>query len=109
MKSLNALFTLQSLLSLQGAAVAALVVPNALTYLIGPAFQPYQKWVAFIVSLGLAFLTAALAEEKSWTKWVLALFNGFLIFASAVGINQTASAGVVTPGTSPQFFQNWLM
>jgi len=108
MKTLNALFTLESLLSLQGAAAAALLIPNVLTYLIGPAFQPYQKWVAFVVAMGLAFLVAALASEKGWTKWVLAALNGFLIFASAVGINQTASAALAKPLTPPPFFNSWL-
>jgi hypothetical protein len=48
--------------------------------------------LAFIIALLLAILTAALAADTSFTKWVLALINGFLIFSSAVGVNQGITA-----------------
>jgi hypothetical protein len=105
MKALDGLFTLQSVLSLQGAAAASLLIPNVLGYLIGPAFQPYQKWAAFIVAMALALLVAGLAPEKKWTKWLVAVLNGFLIFASAAGLNQTA-ATLSAPARN-QFFGAW--
>ena len=42
MEKLDELFTLQSLLSLQGAAFAALLVPNVLTYLVGDVFRTWK-------------------------------------------------------------------
>jgi general stress protein CsbA len=99
MDNLNALFTMQSLLSLQGSAAAALIVPNVLAYLFGDTFKPYKKWVAFVLAMVLSYLVAILASGVDWTKWILAFFNGFLIFASAVGVNQAASSSTQLGGT----------
>ena len=43
MRKLDGLFTFESLLSLQGAAAATLLIPNVLQYLFGAGFQPYEK------------------------------------------------------------------
>lgn len=108
MDNLSALFTMDSLLSLQGSAAAALLVPAVLLYLIGDGFRPFAKWVSFVIALGLSYLVAALAQDQSVFKWILAFFNGFLVFASAVGINQAAAqqgslgATPVTPPGGPR-------
>ena len=86
--ALNSFFTMESLMTLQGATAACLMVPNVVAYLIGPEFDKYRKWVSLVVAFGIAFLTAYFAETPLWSKWVLAFFNGLLIFSSAVGINQ---------------------
>lgn len=91
-QNLDALFTTESLLSLQGAAAAALLVPAVLLYLIGDAFKPYAKWVSFAIAMILSYLVAILAADTGFVKWILAFFNGFLVFASAVGINQAAAS-----------------
>jgi hypothetical protein len=108
MNTLDGLFTLESLLSLQGAAAATLLIPNVLHYLFGAGFQPYEKWVAFVIAMGLSLLVAALAKQKTWTKWFVACFNGFLIFASAIGINQVAASAGPATETANQFFRTWL-
>ncbi|MEO8391506.1 MAG: hypothetical protein ABI700_00800 [Chloroflexota bacterium] len=110
---LNALFTLESLLSLQGAAAASWLVPNVLGTLIGPRFDRFRLWAAFLIGMGLALLTAAIAKDTSGVKWILALFNGFLIFSSAVGINQGAGAATTKSRTREipsdgGFIVNWL-
>ena len=110
--TLSALFTKESLLGLQGAAAAALLVPAVLGYLIGPRFTPrIAKWVSFAIAIFLAYVVAFLAvDDKSFVKWVLAFFNGFLIFASAVGINQMAAkpTGTTLGPTEKRFFTSWL-
>ncbi|HZQ06025.1 MAG TPA: hypothetical protein VFD70_05555 [Anaerolineae bacterium] len=80
--TLNALFTVPSLLSLQGASAARLLGPNVLAYLIGGGFKPFAKWVGFGIAIVLALLTAILASDPNWIKYIIALFNSFLIFAS---------------------------
>lgn len=105
MDNLDELFTIASLLSLQGSSAAALLVPNVLTYLIGDAFKPYKKWISFALAIALSYLVAALAKGTDWTKWILALFNGFLVFASAVGINEAAGRGSTLAGG--RFFETW--
>jgi hypothetical protein len=109
--TLGAFFTTESLLSLQGAAAAALLVPAGLLFLIGGKFQPYAKWVSFAIALILAYVVAILAvENTSFLKWVLAFFNGFLTFGSAVGINQMGAkqGGNLLGPTDKRLFKDWL-
>jgi hypothetical protein len=108
--TLNSLFSKESLFSLQGAAAATLIVPNVLGYLIGANFYPYEKWVAFGVAMLLALLTAAQAPSKEAGKWLIAIFNGFLIFASAAGLTDALGSGArmsVAEGITNPFFHSW--
>jgi len=115
--TLNSLFSKESLFSLQGAAAATLIIPNVLGYLIGASFDPYLKWAGFAVAMLLALITAAQAPSKDSSKWVLAIFNGFLIFASAAGLTDALGGGKITAstgmGSAPglnaphQFFGSW--
>ncbi len=89
--TLAQLFTLESLLSLHGAATASVLVPNVLVYLVGQRFVPYAKWVSFAIAVALAFLAAGLAPDAGDVRWVVAVFNAFLIFAAAVGVNESLS------------------
>jgi hypothetical protein len=107
MEKLNNFFTLESLLSFQGSVAASLLVPNVLVQLIGDAFRPYRRLVAFGIALALAYLMAILASESHWTKWIIAFFNGFLIFASAVGINEEASRAGSPALSREGFFESW--
>lgn len=105
--NLNELFTIQSLLSMQGAAAASLIVPNVLIYLLGDSFKPYKKWVAFLIAMALSYVVAILAPTQDWTKWLIAFFNGFLVFASAVGINQAAGSHGAMVLAKRSFFESW--
>jgi hypothetical protein len=96
--NLGGLFTVASLVSLQGAAAACLLVPNVLGVLIGPQFSPrLRNWTAFVLAEGLAYLTAVIVNNGSWLHWVIACFNGFLIFSSAFGLD---AAGAQITGAS---------
>jgi hypothetical protein len=98
--NLGGLFTIASLLSLQGAAAACLIVPNVLGVLIGPQFGPrLRNWSAFVLAEGFAYLTAIIVHDGSWLRWIIAGLNGFLIFASAFGLN---SAGAQIAGPREQ-------
>ncbi|WP_020576037.1 hypothetical protein [Actinopolymorpha alba] len=88
MGNLDSLFTITSLVTLQGAAGIAWFVPNTLGWLIGSGFDKARKWVALVVALGLAFLAAGLVPDSDVLTWVIAPINGLLIFATAMGINQ---------------------
>jgi len=110
-KTLNSLFTWESLVSLQGATTVVILVPNVLTFLIGKSFQPYEKWVAFIIALLLSFLVASQASGKGVTKWILAVLNGFFIFASAAGLTEALGSGIKAGMTQSagglSFFHSW--
>lgn len=81
------LFSFSSLVSLQGSAAAALLVPNVIGYLVGPKFDPFRKWTSLVIAMALAYVAALVVGDGPMT-WLVAFFNGLLIFASAVGINQ---------------------
>jgi hypothetical protein len=107
---INALFTQESLLSLQGAALVALIIPNVLTYLIGAPFLPYEKWVGFGIAMILALFIASRSTETGAMKWVIALLNGFLIFAASAGLTDMLGPQTVGAGPGPSglpFFHSW--
>jgi hypothetical protein len=107
---LNALFTPESLMSLQGAALVALLIPNVLTYLIGDPFRPYEKWVGFTIAMILAIFIATRSTEKGAMKWVIAVLNGFLIFAASAGLTDMLGPQGVGLGPTPShppFFHSW--
>ncbi|MGE5248981.1 MAG: hypothetical protein ACM3QS_02110 [Bacteroidota bacterium] len=112
-EKVNALFTKESLLSLQGAALVTLIVPNVLTFLIGASFQPYEKWVGFVIAMLMAFYIALQSSETGAQKWLIAVLNGFLIFAAAGGLTDVLGAVLggesvpVTPGGRLPFFHSW--
>lgn len=89
----GSLFTTGSLATLQGSVLAAALVPAVLGYLIGPTFEPFTKWTAFIISIivPLVIAYASNAENRNPLTWTVAVLNGFVIFASAVGIQVGAS------------------
>lgn len=113
----DSLFTITSLLSLQGSALAALIVPNVLGKVIGKKFDKWRKYVSLGISFALAFTMAFLAETDL-IGFVVAFFNGFLIFASAFGINQMGVSGEESnpivqtfmrssAEQKKKFFRNW--
>jgi hypothetical protein len=108
----NALFTRESLMSLQGAALATLVIPNVLAYMIGPGFLPFEKWIGFGIAMLLALYTAYQSSEAGVQKWAIAVLNGFLIFAAAAGLSdafgsmKTADVPPGPPNGVP-FFHSW--
>lgn len=110
-QKINALFTSESLLSLQGAALVSMVVPNVLTYLIGPSFLPYEKWLGFGIAMLLALMIATRSTERGAMKWIVALLNGFLIFSSAAGMTEVFGAmsrGLEGAAGEPvPFFHSW--
>lgn len=86
-KSMNDLFTVQSLLSFSGAVIAATLVPNVLATVA--TLQPrLLRLISLIVAVALALLMAYSAQDTNWTKWLVAFFNGLLIYLSASGANQ---------------------
>jgi hypothetical protein len=117
--AVDALFTTTSLVTLEGSAAVSTLIPNVLGFLLGAGFDRWRKVVGFIVAMALALFVATLATDKSLSTWVVAVINGFLIFASAVGLNSIGSSATSpqppAPGPVPdsqgsapkQLFQPW--
>jgi hypothetical protein len=111
MENLDSLFTITSLLTLQGSAGVAWFVPNTLGWLFGTGFDKARKWVALGVALGLALVAASMVPDPSVLTWVVAPINGLLIFATAMGINQfpaqNRQPSPVTVAQNQQFIRSW--
>jgi hypothetical protein len=83
--------TLGTLFTAAGATTAVIVVTSVLQGLI-PNLQP--KWFALALSFCIALLSIeAHGEEYNLLNVVVAIVNGFLTYAAAVGVNN-----VITPG-----------
>lgn len=84
---MNEFFTLEGLLTFGGSAAVVTLVTTVVAYVVGAAVQPYLKYIALVVALGLAFLGAAIAGGD-WTRWIVAAVNGLVLFLASVGANQ---------------------
>lgn len=96
----SSLFTTQTLFSFAGAVIATALVPNVIASV---ATLPPRtlRLIALIVAMILAFLMAFMADGADWIKWVVAFFNGLLIYLSALGANETLSRGMGRAPTPP--------
>ncbi len=117
----SSLFTTQTLFSFAGAVIATALVPNVIATIV--TLPPRTlRIIALVVAMALAFLMALMAADADWIKWVVAFFNGLLIYLSALGANETLSRGLgqkpappITPtavatggGTEKRrFFSTW--
>ncbi|MEH0819795.1 MULTISPECIES: hypothetical protein [unclassified Micromonospora] len=112
---MNDLFTWAALGSLTGASAATLLTANVVGGLLGPAGDKARKWIALGVALALSYLTAAFAADAGAEKWIIAFFNGLIIFSAALGINQLppgnrqATPGrIAQGGGEPRYIRSWV-
>jgi hypothetical protein len=85
--AVNDLYTWAGLGTIAGASAATLLTANVAGTLLGARADKARKWIALGVALLLSYLTAAFATAGS-EKWIIAFFNGLVIFSAALGINQ---------------------
>lgn len=80
------LFSPASIGTLAGATGAVYIICGSLQKVFN--FNP--KWLALMVSILISFLAALITEPSSNEplKYIIALLNGFLIYATATGSNQ---------------------
>ena len=86
-------FTYSSLMTIGGGALAATVVPNVLGLIITLAGR-VRAAIALVVGLAIQVTAATQVPDKDTPEiWVVAVLNGFLVAATALGINQVGTAG----------------
>ena len=109
-------FTTGSFFTLAGCTLIVIVVSNGIQNVFN--FSP--KWLALLISLLVSLIAASIAKDPSavkdvaaaatggtsgqniWLKYLIAVFNAFLIHASATGANQiTASRAQPNPPMPP--------
>jgi hypothetical protein len=77
-------FTLQSMLTLTGATGAVFVISNGLQR----AFDFNPKWLALLIAQILSIVGVFITTEASISDFFVGIVNGFLIYSTAVGVNQ---------------------
>ena len=102
--NIDQLFTSDSLLTLQGGAAAAYIVPTVLNQ-----FWALPRWLSQVLSaliaLGLSAYAASISADPTVWTWVVAVFNAFLITFTALGLNQYLGklfGKKQTPAPAPQ-------
>jgi hypothetical protein len=84
----NDFYTVTTLLTLSGSSMAVLIITAVLGDLLGRKYKLIaKKWTALFLSLFFSLLGVTLIKEKSLLIWVVAVVNGFLIYAASVGWN----------------------
>jgi FtsH-binding integral membrane protein len=87
------LFTIDSFATLAGCTAIVYIVTGVIGYLMNfKTSQAVKKWLSIGLSLAVAFVAASLTEDKTAYTWILAIFNGFLIFVAATGTNAIFSS-----------------
>jgi Ca2+/Na+ antiporter len=81
-------FTIGSFATLAGCTAIVYIVTGVIGYLMNfQTSQAVKKWLSIGLSMVVAFVAASLSEDKTAYTWILAIFNGFLIFVAATGTN----------------------
>jgi hypothetical protein len=89
--SIDELFTRDSLLTLQGGAAAAWIVPTVIDHIfLGRVPKMILGLLSLGIALGLSIYSATLADEQGLQTWIVAVLNGFLIAFTALGLNKTS-------------------
>jgi hypothetical protein len=88
-------FTVESFSTLAGASFGVFVVSNVIQHVFN--FNP--KWFGFILSFIFSFLGVFLSH-KTGIHYLMAFLNGFLIYASTVGIVQVTGKSEI-PSIDP--------
>lgn len=104
-----------SLVTLQGATLAVLMVVNVLGAVVGSSFDAVRKWLALGLSLILGLVGLTQIAEIKPINVVVAVLNGFIIAAAALGVNDAGTAlkqranGAPVAPLQPQngFFSSW--
>lgn len=89
----KAFFTLESLATLAGATVATVLITNVLQSIT----KLNPKWIGFITAMVISFIGVIFSESPEPVNYVMAFFNGFLIYASSVGGMQIIGTPVEQP------------
>ena len=93
LRPMDELFSTVNITGLAGASAAAVVAGNTFR-----VFGVPPKLTALAASFVIAFTVLAMRQEPlQWLDWVLAFFNGCLIFCTATGMNETTATRTAAP------------
>lgn len=80
-------YTIDSFLDPQVIVAWVILIPTVLGTLIDrPWFHGLEKYISFIAAVVFTLIGASMATSQPGWKWLIAILNAFLIYASAYGI-----------------------
>jgi len=83
-------FTPQSMLTLAGATAITIAVANGIQYVL----NRNPRWLALALAIAICIVGSIKSGQgKDWTDYLVAVFNGFLVFATARGGTFTLAQG----------------
>jgi hypothetical protein len=88
------LFTTGSMLTLAGATLITSIITNTCQH----AFNWNPKWLGLVVAIIVMLVGALLTPEAKAVNYVMAVINGFLVYASSAGIMQMSGRDLPQPG-----------
>ena len=96
--------TRESILTQAGAIAAVVAVANTIQYVFN--FNP--KWLALVISIGVAFLAVIVSGSRGTLDYIFGILNGCVIFCGAVGVNTVAApAPALARGGRRTFNARW--
>jgi hypothetical protein len=103
-------FTKESVFTFTGITGATLVIANGLQR----AFNFNPKWLALIVAEILCITGTYLRPDETASDFFLAVLNGFLVFCTVTGGNETVAARKklkveTRQGNARGFFESYLV
>src|SRR4051812_26806854 len=91
-ETVQQLFTWENLLTLGGSVLAVVVVTNSIQS-IARMSQTVTRILALLIAMLTQLVAARYAAGAGGQKWIIAVLNGFLVYSSALGLNQTVVGG----------------
>jgi hypothetical protein len=93
----NEFFTATSLGTMGGATGATVAVTNGLK----AAFGWNPKWLGLVVAEVICLGTLAATGSAGLGGWIIAVLNGFLVFAAAAGATSAGNASLIGSNATP--------
>lgn len=86
-------FTVDSMATLAGATLVTGIITNVLQSIT----KLNPKWIGLITAMIISFIGVIFSDSPEAVNYFMALINGFLIYASAVGGMQILGTSVEQP------------
>jgi hypothetical protein len=103
------IFTPETFFTLGGSALAIWLVTTVIASVAGSTSQPYLRWISLVLAEALALLAVWRTGNPDVIAWVVAVFNGLIIYLTAVGVNNVTSRTAEDRGPKglQQAGENW--
>jgi len=104
MKMPTELYTVETLFSFQGMSTFVYVVISGWT---PQGMKKWKKWIALALAEVVSLSGTMFLPVPGALGYFIAVANGFMIAATAIGMSSIATATYATPRLADRFFESW--